>query len=112
MADFEISVSGSSMFSLRGELDLATVPLLDVAMGDIVDRGGSITLDMTNVTFADSSGIGSILRAARSLPTGCIVLHGVHDRLGKVIDIMGVGPGMSNLHVISCAHNGHSSVQN
>jgi anti-anti-sigma factor len=107
MADFEITVSGSTMFSLTGELDLATVPLLDVAIGDTVDRDGSITLEMADVTFADSSGIGAILRAARALPTGCIVLHGVHDRVGKVIDIMGIGRGVPNLHVIPCAHDGH-----
>lgn len=105
MAEFAINASGPNMFSLSGELDLATVPLMDVAMADAVARGGSITLDVADLTFADSSGIGAILRSAAAMPVGCIVLHGVRDGVGKVIDIMGVGGGgVPNLHIISCIH--------
>jgi anti-anti-sigma factor len=102
MADFGITATGSSTFALTGELDLATVPLVDVAIGDSVAQGGSILLNIIDVTFADSSGIGAIVRSANALSPGCLVLHGVHDRVGRVIDVMGVERAVPNLHVIEC----------
>lgn len=106
MADFEITAHGSTLYFLNGELDIATVPLMELAIGPALDRGGPITLDMTDVTFADSSGIGAIMKSVRSLPTGCIVLHGVQDDVGRVIDLMGIRQGLPALHVIPCVHGG------
>jgi anti-anti-sigma factor len=106
MADFGITATGSSTFALSGELDLATVPLVEVAIRDTVGRDGSMLLDVTFVTFADSSGIGALLRSAQALSTGCLVLHGVQDGVGRVIDIMGVGNGVPNFHVIPCFQHG------
>jgi anti-anti-sigma factor len=106
MADFGITATGSATFALNGELDLATVPLVDVAIGETVARDGSIFLDLALVTFADSSGIGAIVRSAQALSIGCLVLHGVQDGVGRVIDLMGIGRDVPNLHVISCLHGG------
>lgn len=106
MADFEITAHGSALYFLDGELDLATVPLMELAIADAVDRGGPLTLDMTDVTFADSSGIGAILKSVKSLPTGCVVLHGIQDQVGRVIDAMGIRQGLPSLHVIPCVHGG------
>jgi anti-anti-sigma factor len=106
MADFEITAHGSALYFLNGELDLATVPLMELAIADGVDRGGHLTLDMTDVTFADSSGIGAIMKSVKSLPTGCVVLHGVQDQVGRVIDAMGISQGLPSLHVIPCVHGG------
>ena len=102
MADFGITSTGSSTFALTGELDLATVPLVDVAIGDTLRQGGSILLNVAAVTFADSSGIGAIVRSANALSPGCLVLHGVHDPVGRVIDVMGIERAVPNLHVIPC----------
>ena len=103
MADFAITAHGSALYFLNGELDTATVPLMELAIADAVDRGGPITLDMTDVTFADSSGIGAIVKSVKSLPPrGCIVLHGVRDEVGRVIDLMGIRKGSSALHIIPC----------
>jgi anti-anti-sigma factor len=106
MADFGITANGSSMFALSGELDLATVPLVEVAIGETVARDGSILLDLADVTFADSSGIGAIVRSAQALSAGCLVLHGVQDRVSRVIDVMGVERGVPNFHVIPCPQHG------
>jgi anti-anti-sigma factor len=105
MAGFEITASGPATFALSGDLDMATAPLFDTAIGESVARGGSILIDVSDVTFADSSGIGAIVRSARSLPTGCLVLHGVREQMGRVIDVMGVGEAQ-NLHVNTCLHRG------
>jgi anti-sigma B factor antagonist len=94
------------MFFLSGELDVGTVPTMNVAIADAVSHGGPITIDMTDLTFMDSSGVGAIIGSVKTLPTGCIFLHGAHDGVGKVLDLMGVDRAVPNLHVISCLEGG------
>ena len=96
MADFEITASGPATFALSGERALATAPLVDVAIGETAARGGSILVDVSDLTFADSSGIAALVRSAQALTPGCLVLHGVRERLARAIDVMGVGRGVSN----------------
>lgn len=110
MTDFGITASGPTVFFLSGELDLATVPLMNVAIAHAVTRGGPIMIDMTGLTFMDSTGVGAILKSVSALPTGCIVLHGVHGGVGRVMDVMGVSQALPNLHVIPCVHGGEPAV--
>ena len=105
MADFGITSDGSRTFFLNGELDMATVPIMDLAIVDAVGRGGPISMDLTDITFLDSTGLGAILKAAKDLPSGCIVLHGVHDGVSKVTELMGVDKA-ENIHVIPCTLGG------
>jgi anti-anti-sigma factor len=102
MADFRITSPGSPLFFLEGELDAATVPLLDAAISEAVARGGPITLDVSNLTFADSTGISAILRASSAMTMGCVLLHGVRDGILRLIELMGVGQA-PNVHVLPCA---------
>ncbi len=101
MSEFGITSDGPRMFFLSGELDMATVPIMDTAIGTAVARGGPITLDLGDVRFVDSTGVGAILKSAKTLPSGCIVLHGVHDEVGRVMELMGVEHA-PNLHTIPC----------
>lgn len=100
MTDFGITSDGPRMFFLSGELDLATLPLMETAIAPAVAKGGPITLDLGNLAFIDSSGVGSIVRSVKALPSGCIILHGVRGAAQKVLEIMGVKA--ENLHVIPC----------
>jgi anti-sigma B factor antagonist len=102
MAHFEVNSNGPSTFFLSGELDLSTVPLLELAIGDAIGGGGPVTLDLSDLRFTDSSGIGAIVKASGALPSGCIVLHGVRDGIRRVIDLMGIEK-VPNVHVIPCA---------
>ena len=79
MADFGITLEGPRSFFVNGELDMATVPIMNIATVDAVARGGPISMALTDVTFMDTTGVGTILKAANDLPSGCIILHGVHD---------------------------------
>jgi anti-anti-sigma factor len=103
VSNFGITAHGSTQFSLKGELDLATAPLMTLAIADAAFRGGPITMDMTDVTFMDSTSVEAIVRLARALPSGCILLHGLQVRVGRVMDIMGVGDAPPNLHMIPCS---------
>jgi anti-anti-sigma factor len=107
MPNFGISSDGPRMFFLQGELDLAAAPLLNTAIEPAVARGGPITLDFGDVTFVDSTGVAAIVSALKALPSGCIILHGVHNGVQKVVDLMGVGQA-PDLHVIPCTLGGQS----
>src|SRR5215207_3437353 len=101
MADFGITSQGPPTFFLDGELDLATVPLLDIAIADAVAQGGPITIDLSRMTFIDSTGVRSILKAVKALSSGCIILHGVHGGIQRILEITGVDLA-PNLHIIPC----------
>ena len=100
MTDFGITSDGPRIFFLSGELDLATLPLMETAIAPAVAKGGPITLDLSDLKFIDSSGVGSIIRNVMDLPSGCIILHGVHGAAQKILEIMGVKA--ENLHVFPC----------
>jgi anti-anti-sigma factor len=102
MTDFTITSDGPRLYFLSGELDMSTMPLLETAIAPGVAKGGPVTLDMSGLTFIDSTGVGSIIRSLKELPSGCIVLHGVRNAVQRVLDMMSVDQA-SNLHVIPCA---------
>lgn len=69
--DFELSVDrrdgGATEIRLNGELDLASAPALDVALGKAIEAGGEVVLDFERCTFIDSTGISIVVRGARRL---------------------------------------------
>jgi anti-sigma B factor antagonist len=101
MTDFAITSDGPRLYFLSGELDISTMPLMETAIAPGVAKGGPVTLDMSGLTFIDSTGVGSIIRSLKELPSGCIVLHGVRSAVQRVLDMMSVDQA-SNLHVIPC----------
>ena len=79
--------------SLRvaGEVDMSNASILADAISFLCDGRGDAVLDLTDVRFIDSSGVGVILRAAKQLSSD-------HRRMTirpsrpveRVIDLMGV----------------------
>jgi anti-sigma B factor antagonist len=58
---------GSVQVRALGELDLLTVPMLEACMRHALEGDArSITLDLTGVTFIDSSGLLVLLSAAQT----------------------------------------------
>jgi anti-anti-sigma factor len=53
---------------VRGELDMSTAPELSAALVQAGEDGGDvITLDLSGVTFLDSSAIGALIAAGQEL---------------------------------------------
>jgi anti-anti-sigma factor len=52
--------------------------------------------------FMDSCGIEVVIAAPKFAADACIVLHGVHDEVQKVVEVTGIERGVPNLHVIPC----------
>lgn len=54
------------VITVSGEVDLATSPDLDAAIIAALESGsGSIVVDLTDVSFMDSSGLGVIVRGLK-----------------------------------------------
>lgn len=54
------------LITVSGEVDLATSPELDIAIIAAIDSGAtSVVIDLSDVSFMDSSGLGVIVRALK-----------------------------------------------
>lgn len=96
-----LSIEKARNIRLAGELDMATAPELDVVLDAAVEQGGTILMDLSELTFMDSTGIHAVVRAAVALQgRGCLILHGEQDRVRRVLDLVGVEPSIPNLHRI------------
>jgi anti-sigma B factor antagonist len=94
-----LSIEQGRSIRLAGELDMSTAAQLDEVLGTAVEQGGAITIDLSELTFMDSTGIGVFLRAAVSLRgRGCLILHGEQDRVRRVLDLVRVDGSLPNLH--------------
>jgi len=102
MTAFGATTHGPPTVFLSGELDMAAVPTFEDAIGDVAPEGGPITLDLSQMTFIDSSGVAGILAAAGARASGCITLHGARDAARRIFDVMGIAR-TPNVHVSPCS---------
>jgi anti-sigma B factor antagonist len=92
----EIMVSyanGARVVRLKGEFDLAGVPAFEAELDrDPGPHEGTVVLDMSHVTFLDSSGLRAVLMADRKVRADgrrCIVVRGP-ERVARVLELTGV----------------------
>jgi anti-anti-sigma factor len=97
---FAITPDGHG-FILHGELDMANEQELAAAFDAVVGSGAPVTVDMRQLQFIDSSGIKVIIAAAKAAPDACIILHGVHDAVQRVVHMTRLEQ-IPNLHVMHC----------
>jgi anti-sigma B factor antagonist len=61
-------IDGGERMELRGELDIGTAPKLEQAVERALEEGcRDVVLDLSGTTLLDSSGLGALLRAKRSV---------------------------------------------
>jgi anti-sigma B factor antagonist len=103
MADpFEVVRLGPNMYFLGGELDMETVPRLEEATAASVRAGGPLLLDLSAVSFVDSTGIRMFLTLARRLgDKGCVLLHAPQERVRRVLDLVRI-TDVPNIHLEAC----------
>jgi anti-anti-sigma factor len=99
-----LSIERTGAIRLSGELDLSTAVELEEVLRDAVEDGGPILVDLSEVTFMDSTGIHAFLGAAVSLRgRGCLILHGERDRVRRVLDLIKLDESVPNLHRLTHA---------
>ena len=92
MPDLEIQIEGTPQdprFLLRGEIDVSTVGGLRTALDQLAQpQVERLALDLREVTFMDSTGLGWLAGLARN---GTMVsLHDVSPSIRKLLGITGI----------------------
>lgn len=79
---------GSTVVVVEGEIDLATAPAVEKALGKAADEGISV-VDLTGVTFIDSTGLRALL-VANSNVEGRLSLIVAQGPVTRLFEITGV----------------------
>lgn len=96
---FQVRSRGETELVLVGELDVAAADLFDRAVAQLRPRE-QVVLDLSEVTFIDSTGLRSLLTVARDLKgRGQLILEHPTQRVLQVLEIAGVLRRMDNLVV-------------
>ena len=94
--------TGNPVVTISGEIDMAVAEGMEAELQPWTCAGGPLTLDLSEVTFIDSTAIHVLLRAAAQLgDRGCIIVHGAHGPVKKVLELTGLESG-PNIHIIPC----------
>jgi anti-anti-sigma factor len=56
---------GATVLALAGILDLATSAEIEHAVGDALDEGLGVTVELSELTMCDSTGLGALVRLYR-----------------------------------------------
>ena len=88
----------STVIAVSGELDVFTAPKLDASIAEAIE-GGSVNLivDLTDVTFLDSTGLGSMVKGLKRArgQGGSLKVVASAERIVKVFRITGLDQAMS-----------------
>ena len=88
MFDIE-KTEGPRRFQLAGELDLAGEPTLTEALGEEIGRDGDLTLELSALTFIDSVGVQTLIKAAEDLKErGRLILQAPGNTVRRVFELM------------------------
>lgn len=95
MFGVEQAVDGDRVtVKLTGDIDLATADKVGEALADALSKGSQIWVDLSGVTFLDSTGIRALVQAHRKAESkgAPLYVHGAQQWVAKVLEVTGVGP--------------------
>jgi len=95
----DVDELGTRTFTLRGHLDLDTVPILRNALRRAIEPGATIDLDFSEVTFLDSSGLQALVTIASDVAPGRVNVVGVSGGPLNVLSLTGL-LDIQGLHVV------------
>ena len=75
---------------LRGELDLATADDLRQMLATLPNGASTVTLDLADLTFMDSSGLQVLWEHTRTLNDGSLVLENAPRHIRRLFEITGL----------------------
>jgi len=78
---------------LTGDVDLASRPAVDEAMTSACTSAATVTVDLSGVTFMDSSGLNALIAAAKLAgESDCeLAVCSPSDPVRRLFEIAGVG---------------------
>ena len=82
--------NGTAVVAVHGEIDLYTAPRLwDALDAAIAETPSELVIDLTDVTFLDSTGLNTLVRAHKRLQpiSGSVVVRGASNQVFKVFEL-------------------------
>jgi anti-anti-sigma factor len=79
----------------EGEIDMSNAPVLAAAFAEAVDRhAATLVVDLAEVTYLDSSGIGVLIEALHSIEAdgGALRVVGASGIVARVLELSGLLP--------------------
>ncbi|GIH17311.1 STAS domain-containing protein [Rugosimonospora africana] len=82
----------SALFRLTGYLDLSTVDLLKTTVGPACGENPEVVLDLSGLTFCDSTGVGALVWLYRRATAGegRLIAYAPRKTVREVLRISGV----------------------
>ena len=79
---------------VTGDIDLATADKVGEAVSDALTKGDEVWVDLSAVTFLDSTGIRALVQGHRKAAAqgARLYVHGAQQWVAKVLEVTGVGP--------------------
>ncbi|HEY1238641.1 MAG TPA: STAS domain-containing protein [Solirubrobacterales bacterium] len=91
----EDSPDGAAAVILSGELDLSTIPRMEGALLEQIRQRRAVLVDLSSLSFIDSSGIGALIQAGRiANGTPISFLIGAGSQVDRVFGIAGVAQAL------------------
>jgi anti-anti-sigma factor len=86
--EFAILQSGTN-WVVEGELDASTAALVTAAVSTEADSGGTLRLDLSGVTFIDSSGLGVLVDLSRQVSErgGSVQIDDPSSSVARLLEI-------------------------
>jgi anti-sigma B factor antagonist len=83
---------GTRRLALHGELDMIGAPEVEARLGELAGKGVDVRLDLTGLTFMDSTGVRVLFGAAKALGGDGPSLEIVrpHGEVWRVIELTGL----------------------
>lgn len=88
-----IKEEGKDILFLNGEVDAFTAASLKEKLLEITEKGQNvIVLDMSHISYMDSTGIGVIIAGYKSASRneGALIVRGLTARIKRLFDITGL----------------------
>lgn len=83
---------GDDVVRVSGELDIRTCERLEHTTGELVDQGRRVVLDLSELTFCDSTGLAVLVRLHKRAETagGSMVLRSPVPRVLNLLTLTGL----------------------
>jgi len=108
VAQFEVAVPeqpGVAVLKVRGEIDVASAPDFRASLSDVIGGGPQLVIvDMSEVSFMDSTGLGVLISAEKQIRHAGMDLRLVvtHPQIRKLLELTGLDDVFT---VVSSAHD-------
>lgn len=99
----DVSEADVSVMSVSGEIDMLSAPELAVHLDEVIARGVPVVVDLSGVSFIDSSGLRELHRASDAGRVVLVIDSGA--TIARVVELSGFGERVTVCEDIASARH-------